>query len=232
MHRSWKTVLVLAASVALLGAGCVVPTGGGRGTTYYLSPTGSDAASGAANAPWQHFAKAFAAMHPGDTLLLGDGTYHESLKPPSNLSGTQADPIFVWAAHDGSARIDGDSARDPIDLEGNDYFDIRGVVAFNGSGGVVAVNGSSANPSVGNTFRRVSAYNSAAPASDPNHHVWEFWHAPNTTIEDCAAAGRGRTIMTVMESDALTVRRCWFRADANTAWQNGSPQPVVQVYNE
>src|SRR5690242_585357 len=52
-------------------------------------------------------------MHPGDTLLLADGTHHDTLKPPSTVSGTSSDPLFVWAAHDGRARIDGGGVSDP-----------------------------------------------------------------------------------------------------------------------
>jgi hypothetical protein len=208
MGRARIALVVL---LLVSGAGCV-PKGGDGPTpehTFYLSPTGNDSTgTGERDTPWQHFAKAFGVTQAGDLLVLRGGTYDDSLAPPASLSGTASAPVMVWAEHDGAARVDGQAVRVPIDIEGNDYFDGRGLVAYNSVGGVVTVNGTSSNYAVGNMFRRVSAYNSAAPSSNPNHHVWELWHVDGALVEDCVAAGRGRTIMTAMESDRTTVRRC------------------------
>src|SRR5689334_18377445 len=201
-------IALLAAAAIVTGAGCVPIGGGGNPPplhTFYVSPAGNDTTgTGTIDQPWQHFARAFSAMQAGDLLTLRDGTYNDSLAPPASLNGTATKPVMVWAEHDGLARINGQATRVPIDIEGNDYFDVRGIVAYNSVAGVVTVIGTSSNPAYGNTFRRVSAYNSAAPATDSNHHTWEMWHADNTLVEDCAVAGRGRTIMTTMESDHAT----------------------------
>ena len=43
--------------------------------TYYVAPTGSDAAAGTEAAPWQSFAHAQAAAQPGDTVYFRGGRY-------------------------------------------------------------------------------------------------------------------------------------------------------------
>jgi len=43
--------------------------------TYYVAPTGNDAAAGTRPAPWATFAKAQAEAAPGDTILFRGGTY-------------------------------------------------------------------------------------------------------------------------------------------------------------
>jgi hypothetical protein len=47
------------------------------GTTYYLSPSGSDASAGTSlNAPWRTFSYAIPKLNAGDTLMLMNGTYN------------------------------------------------------------------------------------------------------------------------------------------------------------
>jgi len=70
--------------------------------TWYISPTGSDAAAGTTGAPFRTFAHAFGEMSRGDTLYLKSGTYSEaagtgyisyigtgSAQAPSGLSRSQ-----------------------------------------------------------------------------------------------------------------------------------------------
>ena len=73
---------------------------------YHLSPKGDDGASGAsAGDAWATFARAFRALSPGDTLVLADGVYRQSILP--KRSGEPGRPITIRAQNDGGAVIDG-----------------------------------------------------------------------------------------------------------------------------
>jgi hypothetical protein len=62
--------------VALVTASLVATGAPAFATTYYLSPSGNNSASGLTEAaPWKTFAKAFGAMKASDELVLLDGTY-------------------------------------------------------------------------------------------------------------------------------------------------------------
>ncbi len=53
------------------------------GTTYYVSPTGSDAAAGTITAPWATWHYAFSKLNAGDILYVRGGTY----SPVGTVSG-------------------------------------------------------------------------------------------------------------------------------------------------
>lgn len=86
---------------------------------YYMAPQGSDRATGTTSeAPWRTFGRAFAAMAPGDELVLLDGEYSEaagtgsihfqgssSAQIPSGLSPER--PTTVRALNPGMVRIVG-----------------------------------------------------------------------------------------------------------------------------
>lgn len=69
------------------------PLAASRGTAYYVSPLGSDGASGSAGSPWRTIQKALNTLRPGETAFVRTGTYTESLV--ASRSGTAADPITV-----------------------------------------------------------------------------------------------------------------------------------------
>jgi len=51
----------------------------GTGKTYYVSPQGDDAGAGTREKPYMTIARAVGAAEPGDTILLREGTYAESV---------------------------------------------------------------------------------------------------------------------------------------------------------
>ena len=64
---------------------------------YYVSAEkGDDANAGTAEAPWKTIAKGVAALKPGQTLLVVDGFYNETLTV--NRSGTAEKPITIKAS--------------------------------------------------------------------------------------------------------------------------------------
>ncbi|WP_054850779.1 RICIN domain-containing protein [Olleya sp. ITB9] len=68
----------------------------------YVSKTGDDANPGTVNQPFKTIAKASAVANPGNTIVIGEGTYEETIKP--SKSGTPGNPI-VYTSKQGEKVI-------------------------------------------------------------------------------------------------------------------------------
>lgn len=66
-----------------------------QAATYYVSTSGSDSAAGSEAAPWRTIQHAADSIKPGDTVLIGPGTYRESII--ITRSGTPEAPITISA---------------------------------------------------------------------------------------------------------------------------------------
>ena len=85
----------------------LTPPPPGQTKVYYISPNGYDNRSGLSESEaWATFNHAWHYLYPGDTLILLDGTYYQTLAP-NVRDGTENFPITVKALHDGKAIIDG-----------------------------------------------------------------------------------------------------------------------------
>jgi hypothetical protein len=87
-------VLLAAAALTLLTFGAPV-TVEATGTVHYLSPSGSDSASGTKSHPWRTLYASLRKLHPGDTLYVRGGTYPWSGTNYTTLAGTAAHPIRI-----------------------------------------------------------------------------------------------------------------------------------------
>ena len=75
--------------------------------TYYISPTGSDSNNGTSLATaFATFAQAVAVVQPGDTVLIGAGTYHQVLNVLNVPGGATGKPITFGSYGDGPVVID------------------------------------------------------------------------------------------------------------------------------
>jgi hypothetical protein len=106
--KKWCAYIAIAA-LALTPAVATASSASAVPITYYVSPSGSDAASGSSAAPFQHIARCSAVMVAGDTCDLLPGTYRETVSP--TVSGTSSLPITYRANVPGSVTIDG---ADPV----------------------------------------------------------------------------------------------------------------------
>ncbi len=79
----WRTCLA-----ASLTVGCTLASA----ATYYVSPSGSDSADGSLVTPFQTVQKAAALAVAGDTVLIRQGIYRETVVPAA--SGTSSAPII------------------------------------------------------------------------------------------------------------------------------------------
>jgi uncharacterized repeat protein (TIGR02059 family) len=78
------------------------------GTTYYVSPTGSDAASGTLSAPWKTWGKAFTSTTAGDIVYFRGGVYPHTVTDGNGyttVKGGSAGKITVYMAYPGEVPI-------------------------------------------------------------------------------------------------------------------------------
>jgi Domain of unknown function (DUF5123)/Protein of unknown function (DUF1565) len=57
--------------------------------TYFVSKTGADSNPGSQTQPWLTIGRAAAIMVAGDTVIVGDGTYNEIVRPGANGTATK-----------------------------------------------------------------------------------------------------------------------------------------------
>ena len=170
-------------------------------TTYYISPAGDDSRSGLSEAEaWATFDRAWQALYPGDTLILLDGVYLQSIIP-NQRNGEPGRPITIRAKNDGEAIIDGQHQRVPVHLESKKYYVIEGIVAINSTYHVFWIRGGDHN-----SLRRVSGYNAD---TDDNAHVFVIVSSEHNLIEDCAASGTGRKMVLIFMAENNIIRRCY-----------------------
>ncbi len=96
--------------------------------TRHVSPTGDDAGAGDATHPWRSFTRAASTLKPGDRLVIGPGTYRETLG--LSVSGAPGRPIVVEGR--GRPRIVG--FEDGVEVKGA-WLEITGLDARATSGG-------------------------------------------------------------------------------------------------
>lgn len=202
------------------------------GNIYYVSPGGNDGNSGTSAAdPWKTFNRAWIDIYPGDTLVLMDGTYYQSLNP-NKRNGQPGNPITIRAQNDGKAIVDGQYQRLPVKIGDtwpgpiSSYFVIEGIVARNSSGQVITVtNGDN------NIFRRISAYNANTDANTSALSIQQG--SDNNLVEDCVVSGTGRKMIQIYQSNGNTIRRCfadWRSWDGRQSCQLWPWGDNIQIY--
>ncbi|MEX2608093.1 MAG: xylosidase, partial [Kiritimatiellia bacterium] len=78
----------------------ITPTSSTR--ILHVSPTGSELASGTADAPFRSIQHAAEQARPGDTVRIHAGIYRERVDPPRGGDSPES-PITFEAAGDGEA---------------------------------------------------------------------------------------------------------------------------------
>ena len=117
------------------------------GSTFYVSPTGSDSAAGSSSSPWRTIQKAASMLKAGQTAIVSAGNYGERVEVAN--SGALASPITLQVASGADVQLLG------FDLSGSNWvlngFDIS--TQTNGSEGYgIYVTGSASYDTIENNY--------------------------------------------------------------------------------
>jgi hypothetical protein len=97
-------------------------------TEYYMSVDGDDANPGSTTRPFATLAKAASLLKAGDVLLVRSGTYKAQPNVKLKQSGTEPEPIRIYAADGPKAVLEFGAGKGPgITIQGA-YWHIRGLV--------------------------------------------------------------------------------------------------------
>jgi len=148
-----KKVLSALVLVLLLTAGCAggpaatatptptspaAQTPTGSGATYYVSPSGSDAAPGTIAEPWATIQHAAESISAGDTALIRGGTYAENIEVAG--SGDADNGYVVFSAYAGEQPVldgTGNDASNGLIISGKSYVKLLGLEIRNWDGNAV-----------------------------------------------------------------------------------------------
>lgn len=208
--------------------------------TYYISPTGSDSANGlSTSAPIATFSHSYALLSPGDTLIIMDGTYNESLAP--KVSGTSGSPITFQAENRGQAILQMASSSNAILVWSTStittsYITIDGLIARSyGEYGAIKV-GSDDNVTETQMTNNIIIKNTGAFGSANLTNLTAFSignNARDSLFEDVWSYGFGRKAMQVFGSLRITVRRAVLRYDYwdGSGYKPNDPRVTFSGYN-
>ena len=211
--------------------------GGANAATYYVSPGGSDSAAGTSpGAAWGTFAHAMTVIQAGDTLLLEDGTYNQSLN--ITVSGTSSAYVTVKALNDGQAIVSTSYPASPLAIRHQSYIEVDGI-NFRNSGqydsnvycatdglGYTDTDGLSIYYDDHIILRRDTSNGS----SGCNSAVISLCADTNSLVEDCAASGQGRVVFDMLGSQNVTVRRSWLNWTGPDTGGGDVPS-ILQIYD-
>ncbi|MDA8086129.1 MAG: right-handed parallel beta-helix repeat-containing protein [Nitrospiraceae bacterium] len=204
--------------------------------SYYVAPGGSDSARGTKARPWATFARAMAALRPGDTLYLKDGFYHQSLDV--RVSGRPGRPIVFRAVNEGKAIVGTVYPSSPLRIAGQSYVLVEGINFRNrgpydgntycstDGAGYINVHGLNIFGADHIVLKRVTVNGS----SGCNSAVIGLSKVRDSLIEDCAGSGPGRVVLNILDCGNITVRRCWLDWSGPSTG-GGDTSSIAQIYD-
>jgi hypothetical protein len=131
------------------------------GRQYYVSPSGNDANTGSASAPWRTLSRADRSARPGDTVYVASGTYPGASEAGGRLktvaSGTPSARIR-WIAESkwGAKLISVQTGNNAVWWSQGNYVDIQGF-DLSGKGALGIYNTGSHTRIVGNHVHHIPA---------------------------------------------------------------------------
>lgn len=131
-HRSCRDAVLDLPGFQRVGPRAGFPA---AGSTYYVSPDGSDTAAGTEGAPFRTIQRAASLVGAGDTVVVRAGTYAGfQLGWDFPQSGTASQPITFRADPGAVIQSRNGETSDGINLEGSSYVVIDGFTVDNASG--------------------------------------------------------------------------------------------------
>lgn len=213
-ERRWRSCVARASvSVSALLAAWLAPDVA-HAANRYVATTGNDGGNDCTEeaSPCKTIRHGIDAMSGGDTLIIGDGTYAESIT--GMPSGSPGAYTTIRAANDWGVLIDGsgfpDNYRFGINVTGNSYVTIRGfrvkMNQANGNNEPIIVTESDHIK-----IQRCSA--SHAPTDGNAASIDIGPRASYILIEESFAFGGGRYQFVIYQADHVVVRRSVARSD-------------------
>ncbi len=177
---------------------------------YYIGPDGDDAASGREpSQAWATFFNALPQLQPGDTLMVLDGTYTETVRV--RTTGTESAPITIRTAPGATVVFDAEGRisnyfivnyKDWIHLDG---FIMRSV-SRHGSGTLFTGSAISARSSANLTITRCMIDGRPIAYSGP---LIAAYHCPDLLIQNCVQIDNMGP-MRIIDSPNARVANCVF----------------------
>ncbi len=209
------------------------------GNLYYLSENGNDQNDGSSlELAWATFAKAWTILQPGDTLIVDDGTYDETLMP--TVSGEAGNPITIMAKNRGQATIQKTVDGPAISVMSDNsqtisHITIDGFVARGkGEYSAIIVN-SSDNIAENQMTNNIIIRNSGAfgSANLQNVVIFAIARTRDSLFEDMWAYGFGRKAIQIYGSTRVTARRIIARYDYwdGSGYKPNDPRIGFAIYN-
>jgi len=203
-------------------------------STYYLATTGDDGGPGTIDQPWATFARANANMTAGDTLIVRDGTYVQSLSDP--VSGTPFAYTTIKAENDGRVVVDGSCLgewQNALDIYDRRFVQVEGIKFRGGRADGCGNSAGCLSASDHVKVLRCSFYDPSTRSAveDPggtNYPTLSITGCSYCLLEDCWAWGYGRYRFESYESDHVIMRRCVARYDRMKAHY---PMAVFSIYS-
>ena len=153
----------------------------GSGTTFFVSPSGSDSASGSSSTPWRTIQKAADTLNAGQTAIVAAGNYGERVS--ISRSGTQASPINLQVASGATAQLLG------FDITGTGWivsgFDIS-TQTNGGQGYGIHVSGSASYVTIQNNYIHELCHEGVFMESGVSHIQVlnnRFWKAEMSAVQ-------------------------------------------------
>ncbi len=108
--------------------------------TYYVAPTGNDSGSGSQSSPFRQIRAAISRVHPGDNVLVSDGSY--SGFDIKNIAGSNIAPIAIQAL--GASCVvtpttDRPDNRDTIFISNSSNIVLYGLTSFNANRAAIRI---------------------------------------------------------------------------------------------
>ncbi len=191
-----KAALIRAALVL----GVLGTAGGAQAADYYVSPLGSDGATGSLSAPFRTIARGAAVAMPGDTVIIRGGRYVGWQNQINPVRAGRADAWITFRAFEGEL---------PVLLPPSDSAEASAFEPFNDPADAFA--------DVPIAFIRVEGLVAYQWPTSGFSNGWEK-HASNIEVRHCIADGSGINGLSFYEASGVTFEH-------NIAAHNGNRAP-------
>ena len=177
-----------------------------EGNIYYVSSTGSNGNAGTVDEPFPTISEAASAAEAGDTVLIREGTYEESLVPQN--SG-EANNYITFRNYPNETVIITGSLQPAIDISDRQYLIIEGLTIRNVRRWMYAIN----------SHHNIIRNNDFSGASDGSSRAGLFFEkATNNQVRDNLLVDTAQDNLSLIQSDKNVIEGNRIEEAAHTLW--------------